>query len=153
MFVNMTNISSLMLHVVFNGTTVLPFHQQYEQGLKIWLAVMLVCGLSGGAINYCLAGTILSMRSLRSGSGYLIAHALTAAGTMLFLSYPAFAIQTYMARYRPPAFRLCQALAWQYFVVIQATHWSETLVAFNRFVAVILPHHYKVSHQLSFFSA
>ncbi|GAV09476.1 hypothetical protein RvY_19015 [Ramazzottius varieornatus] len=139
----MTNISSFLLHGVSNSTTALHFLQKYEQGLKIWLAVMLVCGLTGGAINYFLAGTILSVRTLRSGSGYLIAHALIAAGTMLFLSYPAFAIQTYMARHEAPTFRLCQALAWQYFVVIQATHWSETLVAFNRFVAVILPHHYK----------
>ncbi|GAV09613.1 hypothetical protein RvY_19118 [Ramazzottius varieornatus] len=127
-----------------NTTEAFSLHAQHRQGLTIWLGVMLTCGLSGGIINFFLAGMILSAPSLRSGSGLLIAHALITGGVMVFVSHPAFAIQTYVARYQSPTFRLCQGLAWQYFVIVQAAHWSETLVALNRFVAVVFPHSYKV---------
>ena len=143
--VNVSSTNGSAFRDLSNSTvTSLLLHEQYELGLKIWLAVMLISGLSGGAINYFLAGMILLARSLRTGAGLLIAHALITGGTMLFVSYPAIAIQTYMARYGSSSVGLCQALAWQYFVITQATHWSETLVALNRFVAVILPHQYKV---------
>ncbi|GAV09471.1 hypothetical protein RvY_19010 [Ramazzottius varieornatus] len=64
-------------------------------------------------------------------------------GTLLFISYPVVTVQTYLARDHPPTPSTCQTVGWIYYVILLATHWTEMLIALNRFVAVIFPHQYK----------
>ena len=125
-----------------NNTASIPA-QKYSVGLQIWVSVMLTFGFCGGALSYILAATILCQRSLRSGSGILIAHTLLTEGTLLFVSFPLLTVQTFIARHNPPSVTTCHVVAWIYYVILQATHWTEMLIAVNRFVAVILPHHYR----------
>ena len=53
------------------------------------------------------------------------------------------ALQTYLAQYTPPSSVLCKISTLSYYLLKQSLHWSEFLVAANRFVAVIFPHKYK----------
>lgn len=115
----------------------------YHSALTVWAGVELAVNLVGALLNSILLAATLTYRPLRTSSScVLLAHCIINDMIMNFISNPGAVLASYIGAVSISQ-PFCRGWGPFRFVTLYANNWVHTVLAINRFVAVVLPNRYK----------
>ncbi|OQV26144.1 hypothetical protein BV898_00266 [Hypsibius exemplaris] len=120
------------------------FHQDHAGLLDAYLAVALLICLCGVCSNIVCLSAICIYPKLRHIGNILVANFVCINLVLSSLTYPLSILTVYLHRHSTLYFpaQFCQWIFFYYFC-IHSLCWQECMLALNRFVAIILPFHYR----------
>lgn len=127
---------------------------QYRTFLIVWYATSVLLSIFGTALNFLLFCGIVSSRRLRTGSGALIAHSILVDAVLCAVILPLMYAATWTTQYGAHSENLCRWFMLALYALVWTHNWATVPIAFNRFIAIILPHFYsRLCHSKPIFAA
>lgn len=115
----------------------------HHSALTVWAGIELAVNLVGALLNSVLLAATLTYRPLRTSSScVLLAHCIINDMIMNFISNPGSVLASYIGAVSISQ-PFCRGWGPFRFVTLYANNWVHTVLAINRFVAVVLPNRYK----------
>ncbi|OQV22856.1 hypothetical protein BV898_03288 [Hypsibius exemplaris] len=134
------NISKycLVLPSTANISEEYPFFNTHP-AIIVWTYLVGIFSVIGSAANLLVLTVVLLFSSLRKGVGILIPHLLVCHVAVCAVLCPLF-LRAYTPKYlRPNACEECRYQEPFFLTLAYIINWSDTLLAINRFVAVLFP--------------
>lgn len=133
---------SLYNIIMINGSNgTVPAYLDHKTALCVWCGINLLICIFGTLMTFVLFLVVCKDRVL-TGSSILIAHVILIGFAMCSVLLPINTLVTCLAPYFQPRQLDCVLIHFSMVLVTDAGFWSETLLAFNRLIAIIFPDHY-----------
>ena len=109
-----------------------------------WFGCTLAISIISTLILLLLLASSFRLKTLRTGSRILLIHLMFIQLLICGIIFPVQTVVTQQAITKTlPPYLSCRPFMLFYMTIFYAENWSSVLMAFNRFVAIELPHHYK----------
>ncbi|XP_055332329.1 uncharacterized protein LOC129584238 [Paramacrobiotus metropolitanus] len=114
-----------------------------EWHLYLWFSVSMLIGLIGGFLILMLLTVMYKQKKLTRGSGLLIAHAQCIDFIMCTMENPLQNSGLLLQALHTSTGVNCPFARFSLISMQAVGNWSAVFLALNRFVAVVIPHHYQ----------
>lgn len=114
----------------------------YREWFTVWYAVMVFTCIGGAVLNLLLLLVIKSTKRIFSGSEILVTHLVLCDLYICVIGTPFYSVSVYFAQTAPLGVEYCRYAALMYMSPIRLRYFLEMFLSFNRFIALLYPHHY-----------
>ncbi|OQV22549.1 hypothetical protein BV898_03375 [Hypsibius exemplaris] len=140
---NQTNTTVTTANLTEFGRA-LAVHKSYKTSITIWTAFELTVIFAGALLNaVTLAVTVTHPPLRRASSCALLCHCISIDLFMTLCTQPGSVLISYIGPDATTPWHFCQIWGGVAFGAYYLNIWAHCLLAVNRFIAFVFPHHYK----------